>query len=269
MADNVAITAGSGTTIATDEVAVNGGTTAHVQYVKIVDGTGNGTDGIQGTATNGLEVDVTRIIPGVTATALGKQEDAAHVDGDTGVMMLGVRNHGGVSADGDYAPLSITSDGNLRVDIHRELVRISVQSAGLTTATTSYSAGDQMGNQFTITDAARVSGGSGTITGVTLVCAATNIGAVDVVFFDSSVTLAADNAAFSISDADALKVVAVVPLAGTFAFALNRVAQATNIAIPYVCSGSANLYAGLITRNTHTFFGAATDLQLIVYAERN
>ena len=185
------------------------------------------------------------------------------------LVILTVRNHPGVSADGDYAPLVVSADGNLRVDIHRELTRISVQSAGLTTATTAYSAGDQMGNQFTITDAARVSGGSGTIVGVTLVCAATNIGAVDVVFFDSSVTLAADNEAFSISEADALKVIAVVPLAGTFAFALNRVAQATNIAIPYVASGSANIYAALITRNTHTFFGATSDLQLITYVERN
>lgn len=44
MADNVAITAGSGTSIATDEIQVSGtGTLGHVQYVKLVDGTLNGT----------------------------------------------------------------------------------------------------------------------------------------------------------------------------------------------------------------------------------
>jgi hypothetical protein len=64
MADNVTIPAtGTGTAtplIATDEVAVNGGTTAHVQFVKLVGGGSNQTEGLEGTAANGLEVDVTR-----------------------------------------------------------------------------------------------------------------------------------------------------------------------------------------------------------------
>lgn len=209
MADNVAITAGTGTPIATDEVAVNGGTVAHVQYVKLVDGTGNGTTGIVG------------------------------------------------------------SSKGLHVVSHRDIARISVASSGLTTATTAYAAGDQMGAQFTITNAANASGGTGYITGVTLVSAADNIGAVDVLFFDSSVTPAADNAAFAISDADALKTVALVQLNGAYDIGNNRVAQAYNLAIPFVCSGTANLYALLITRLNHTFFGAATDLQLITYVEQS
>jgi hypothetical protein len=209
MADNVEITPGSGVNIATDEVQVNGGTTAHVQFVKLVDGTSNGTTGIPGVA-KGLHV-----VP------------------------------------------------------HRDIVRISTASSGLTTATTSYAAGDQMGAQFTITNAANASGGAGYVTGITLVSAADQIGAVDVVLFDSSVTLAADNAAFAISDADALKTIAIVQLNGAYDIGNNRVAQAYNLAIPFVCSGTANLFAGLITRSTHTFFGAATDLQLIVYIEQS
>ena len=61
MADNVAITAGAGTTIATDDI---GGT--HYQRIKLVDGTLDGTDAIPGTAANGLDVDVTRIAAGET-----------------------------------------------------------------------------------------------------------------------------------------------------------------------------------------------------------
>lgn len=60
MADNITIpTTGSGTAtpvIATDDVSG-----VHYQYVKLVDGTGNGTDGLPGTAANGLDVDVTRV----------------------------------------------------------------------------------------------------------------------------------------------------------------------------------------------------------------
>jgi len=47
-------------------VAVNGGSVGHVQYVKLVDGTGNGTEGVPGNAANGLDVDVTRVQGTVT-----------------------------------------------------------------------------------------------------------------------------------------------------------------------------------------------------------
>lgn len=209
MADNVAITAGSGTNIATDEVAVNGGTTAHVQFVKLVDGTSNGTDGVPGT-TQGLGT-----VP------------------------------------------------------RRDLQRITVASTGLTTATTAYTAGDQVGARFTFASAARASGGTGTLVGVTLVDAADIIGAYDVAIFDSSATLASDNAAFSISDADALKLVGIVQLAGAYDIGGNRVAQAFNLAMPYACSGGSSLYAGLICRVGHTFFAAAGNLQLTLLVERN
>jgi len=116
MADNVALPALSGT-VATDDVAVNGGSSAQVQYVKLVDGTANGTNGLPGDATNGLDVDVTRIVPGTGATALGKAEDAVAGSGDTGVMALAVRKDtaGADSADGDYAALHTDSTGRLQV----------------------------------------------------------------------------------------------------------------------------------------------------------
>jgi hypothetical protein len=209
MADNVAITAGSGTTIATDEVAVNGGSVAHAQYVKLVDGTANGTDGIPGT-TQGLAT-----IP------------------------------------------------------RRDLQRIAVDSGGLTIATTAYTAGDQLGTQFTLANAARASGGTGTIVGVVVTSAADIIGAIDVVFTRSSITLAADNAAYAISDTDAKAVIGIVQCAGAFDIGNNRVAQAFNLAVPYDCSGGTSLYASLITRVGHTFFAAVTDLQLQVFVERN
>jgi len=209
MADNVAITAGSGTPIATDEVAVNGGSTAHVQYVKLVDGVNDGVQGIPGGA------------QGLTTVA------------------------------------------------RRDLNRMSVTSAGLTTATTAYVAGDQVGSLFTFSSAAREAGGSGTIVGVTLVDAHDVIGAYDVVLFRGSVTLAADNAGFAISDTHALEVVGIAQLAGAYDIGNNRVAQAFNLAIPYDTDGSNNLYAALITRAGHTFFAAAGNLQLTLWVERN
>jgi hypothetical protein len=267
MADGITLP-GTGLVAATDEVTVNG-VAGHVQYVKLVDGTSNGTDALPGTAANGLDVDVTRVIPGTTATALGKAEDAAHTDGDTGVLLLGVRGYTGAGTDGDYSAVAVASDGHLMTENHFDRLRIAVDSGGLTIATNAYTAGDQVGTQFTLANAARVSGGTGMIRSVILTSAADIIGAFDVVFTRSSITLAADNAAYAISDTDAKAVIGLVPLAGAYDIGNNRIAQAHNLAIPYDCSGGTSLYASLITRVGHTFFAAVTDLQLQVFVERD
>jgi len=66
------------------------------------------------------DVDVTSLVPGVTATSLGKAEDAVHADGDTGVMLLGVRNDSFATtltnSNGDYSPVATDSTGRLYVN---------------------------------------------------------------------------------------------------------------------------------------------------------
>lgn len=54
-----------------------------------------------------FSVQATSVIPGVAATNLGKAEDAAHADGDTGVVALTVRKNTAVAtsgSDSDYQP---------------------------------------------------------------------------------------------------------------------------------------------------------------------
>lgn len=206
----------------------------------------------------------------ITPQIFSQIEDQPHVDGHRGVMMLGVRNHvTGSTTDGDYAAISVSSTGEMQTLARRDLQRIAVGVTGVTTATTAYAAGDQVGVQITIANAARVSGGSGTITGVVLIDQSDIIGAYDLVVFDSSVTPAADNAAFAISDADSLKIVALIQLAGAFDLTNNRIAQSYNLAVPYVCSGGTSLFAALITRAGHTFFTAGALPQVNVFVERN
>lgn len=205
-------------------------------------------------------------------TSLSKNEDAVHSTGDSGLMFLGVANEADAArsgTDGDYTPLSTDRAGNVNVIPRSGLVRVSVQSSGLTTASTAYVAGDQLGNQFTFAGCARKSGGTGFIRGVMIIDAADVIGPVDLVVTRSSVTLAADNAPYAISDADALNVVAVIQTVGSFDIGNNRVCQAFNLAIPYDCSGGTSLFGGLITRAGHTFFGAATNIQVILFVEPN
>jgi hypothetical protein len=251
MPDNFPVTPGTGRNVASDQVTYSGDT-ADVQLVRVVN-----TSGAEGSRV-------------VTDKPVFQTEDLAHTDGDLGVLIMGVRNHTtGSSADGDYSAISVTSTGEMQTLARRDLQRIAVGVTGVTTATTAYVAGDQVGTQITLANAARLSGGSGTIVGATLIDQSDIIGAYDLVIFDSSVTLAADNAAFAISDADSLKIVALIQLAGAFDLTNNRVAQAYNLAIPYVCSGSTSLFAALITRSGHAFFTAGALPQVNIYVERN
>lgn len=79
---------------------------------------GGGGTGSSGGGGVSSDVDVLSVIPGTSATRLGKAEDAAHTTGDVGVMSLAVRKDTGAAlagADGDYAPLQVDADGALRV----------------------------------------------------------------------------------------------------------------------------------------------------------
>lgn len=61
---------------------------------------------------------ISSLIPGVGATNLGKAEDAAHTTGDTGVMVLAVREStpadlSAGNTNGDYEPLQVDANGAL------------------------------------------------------------------------------------------------------------------------------------------------------------
>lgn len=268
MADaDVQITAGTGTKI--DTRTVGAGTDEHRQVICIGDPTTAGNVAPVD-ATFGLEVDVSRVVPGVGPTHLGKQEDQQHVDGDTGVLILGVRNHSsGSTADGDYSAISVDSTGNMNTVSRRDCVRLQSAITFTGNPPAAYVSGDTFGALVTLTSAARVSGGTGTITGVAINSGSDVVGTFDVVFFESSVTIPADSTAFTVSDADGLKVIGIVPLAGAYDLGTNRVSQAFNLAIPYVCTGSTSLFAAIITRSAFTLVASDFTSNLNVFVERN
>src|SRR5262249_6445307 len=62
---------------------------------------------------------VTSMVPGTSATHLGKAEDAAHTSGDTGVFVLWVANEANSQlpgTDGAYTPIKTDRTGQLFVD---------------------------------------------------------------------------------------------------------------------------------------------------------
>jgi len=175
MADNVAITAGSGTNIATDDVA---GT--HYQRVKLVDGTLDSTTAIAsggGVEAGALRVTIASDSTGVlsvddnggtltvdgTVTANAgtgfvsvQTEDAASSGGETGTMILGVRNDAAASktsADGDFSAIATDSAG--RVGIADLGGSITVDGTVAATQSGTWSIRNQDGSGNNLTSALR------------------------------------------------------------------------------------------------------------------
>ena len=136
------------------------------------------------------------------------------------------------------------------------VARTQVNSAGLTTASTAYTAGDTLGTIITLTAVSA----NGIIESVQLVDKANIVGAVTIFVFDRSVTLAADNAAFAISDADMLFCLGTFEMPYPTSPANNRLAHIDSLAFPFVSNASSQIFLGLRTESAHTFFGAVGDL---------
>jgi hypothetical protein len=233
MSDNVPITAGAGTTIATED---EGG--VHYQKVKLVAGA-SGT-----------------IVP------LGHLEDDAHTSGDGGIQVLAVRKDSAVAlagTDGDYTPLITDAQDRLWVRPAPVTVKIQVTP---TCDTSAYATGDSLCGQVTFSNAARVSGGSGIIQSILILDKTQAQRALlEILFFDRSVTVAAANAVLAMSDADMAYCLGVVSIgnyntvwAGT---PLNSFSTLTNVGLPFVLNGT-DLFAAICVRGTPTY--AASDI---------
>lgn len=238
MADNVAITAGAGTTVATDDVSG-----VHYQRVKLAVTTAD------------------------DATGIGHKEDNAHASGDGGIMSLTVRKDTPAAladTDGDYQPPVTDAEGLTWVRPAPKTVRISVTP---TISTSAYASGDVIGGQMTFANAVRKSGGSGIIQSICVQDVNPSIrAAMDLVFFDRSVTMAADNAVWNVSDADMKNCLGIVPI-GAYntafpATILNAFSTLINVGLPIVLNGT-DLYVGAIIRATPTYVGTS-DLTFIL-----
>ena len=138
------------------------------------------------------------------------------------------------------------------------LATLTGASTGLTTASTAYTDGDQLGAIISMN-----LGANGIITNAVLVDKADIIGAVDCFIYDRSVTLAADNAAGpATSDADALFCLGVINFPYPIDQGASRISSVDSLGIGVVANASNTIYLALVTRSGHTFFGAAGDLQV-------
>lgn len=142
MADNTLLNAGTGGDRVIALEATFSGDTAKAQGVALLGASGaegSWTLGvIGGDSTNGLDVDITRLIPGTGATSLGKAVDSAGGATDTGVAVLALRDDALTTltpVDGDYTNLRVDSTGALHVRISGGSVAGIVDDAAFTPAT--------------------------------------------------------------------------------------------------------------------------------------
>lgn len=151
------------------------------------------------------------------------------------------------------------------LDAYRNTLTVSVTqitSGGLTTATTAYSANDQVGTQFTVTGMAVSTGLGGVLTDIMLNDESAIIGQYRFWVTKSTVTPAADNAAFSLSDGDSEVQISSGPFAsGGVSSGVNNFTVSWNGAVTYLCAAT-SLFVNLQTLAAHTFFGATTSLKL-------
>jgi len=205
MADNVSITAGSGTTIAADDISG-----VQHQRVKIsVGADGSATDMVGGAGA------VSSAVPRVTLAS----DDPAVAE---------------LEAIADQSAFTI--------------------AVAPTVTAGAYSANDCLGGKQTLTNAAKASGGGGRLKSISMFDEGANglVDTIDVFIFnaDPSGSTFTDNGALAIVDADGPKIIACVQLDAIFDTGDGKFLTKTGLDIPYVCSGSANLYAVAVHRGT-------------------
>lgn len=134
-------------------------------------------------------------------------------------------------------------------------------AAGLTTSITTYSVGDILGTEKTITNCALNSGKSGTVLSAGVFDNAKVTGAIN--YFLSNAALAgvgADNAAWTITDTQT-SIVGMIPFPTPYASALNSYGEVTNLGLSYTTTTStSSLFGDGVTLTANAVFGAATDL---------
>lgn len=125
-----------------------------------------------------------------------------------------------------------------------------------TTNASAYEAGDAVGGKITITNAMRTSGGTGILQSIHLIDKANQKAAMELLIFESDPSAATitDDTAFTYST-DISKQIARIPIATADYVTINSIATVNLGGLSKVlkASGSANLYAALITTGTPTY----------------
>lgn len=136
-----------------------------------------------------------------------------------------------------------------------------------TVDTSAYTAGDVLFDTTAIATAVRVSGGSAVLRSLTLIDKDDNTAAqIDLVFLSANVSLGTVNAAPSITDANATKILAIVPVpsANFIDVTGSKVATVAGLDVRLTPDTGTTIYVAAIARGTptQTLLGIVLNLQL-------
>jgi hypothetical protein len=148
--------------------------------------------------------------------------------------------------------------------------QISEMSVTMSTAG-AYQANDFVGGNtvpITFPSCSRINAGYGGIIGAVLVDKALQSASLELWLFDDIPTAPNDNAAWTISDADAAKLVGVIPFSTYYASAANSVSIGAipNGILPFKVAGAAlkALYGCVVTRGTPTYASGDLVIRLLI-----
>lgn len=226
----VEITAGSGTKVGVDIVD----TDKQIQYVKLMDPT-DGSATAMGTG-GGTEATAQRVTIASDSTGVLSVDD----NGST------------LSVDGTVTVGAITAGETHVGAVGGHTISVTVTPTLSINAT--YIANDYVGTDHTPMSftLARVNDGSGTIIGAMLASKVVVTGSYELWLFNTTLDPGHDSDAWTITDAEQLTCIGVIPFSTWYANANGAVSMGSiGSGFPFVCIGTAKvIYACLVTRAT-------------------
>jgi hypothetical protein len=187
-------------------------------------------------------------------------------------VILSIRTADGVASDvTSSTPQPVAQQGTASValtatEVHAGEVggRTRIITPVTTVSLTAYTAGDVIGGALTLTNAVRITSGTGVLQSLQLFDAANQKPTGTILLFDASLAgTYADNAAPTWNTADFAKCLGAFPVAASDWVTVNGRAVATvrGVNLAVAANGSQNLYALFIASSTPTF-AATGDLRL-------
>jgi len=251
MADNIAVTAGSGTIVSTEEVTtLNGGAVSaqHLQRIAnafvTADGAARDADlgaGNIGSATQRVAIATNDAAIAALQAAV---EGTGVTPGTAGTPSADVMTVQGAAA-GTALPARTSVD---------------IFTVTLSTDTSAYADGDVLADTQSVSSVFLTSGGGRTLMSVHVLDKADQGQGFDLIFLDANNSLGTENSAPNISDANAEAILGRVAISSSDFYDIGgcRIATRTGINLPMEGNASTTLYVGAISRGTGTY--GASDL---------
>lgn len=227
---NTNMAASTPVTIASDDTLI----TALKTALEIIDNAVAGSE---------MQVDVVAALP-AGANAIGKLAANSGVD------------------IGDVDVLSVAAGENHLGEVGCSTV---VKEITFTLDTNAYADGDVLAATQEISGAVRVNAGLGIIQSVVILDKDDQGENLDVVFLKTNVSLGSENAAVSISDADADEIQGIVEVSSYVDLVGSQLATETNLGIGVQAdTGATSLFVGLISRGTGTYTASGITAKITI-----